>query len=72
MENQNGIPISKRTLAGGGAMVIIMGLCKSPPEQAELAALGMKLIFALAIIYIIADGIKSWRQKTNHGKEDRT
>lgn len=60
---ENSIPFSKRTLAVGSVSVFIMALCKVPPEQAELAVLGMKLIFALAVVYIVADGIKSWGRK---------
>ena len=63
--------VSQRvTLAGGGAMVIIMGLCNATPEQAELAALGMKLIFSLAVVYIVADGIKNRRQNVDKKQDN--
>lgn len=60
MENQNGIPISKRQITGAGAMWLIMELSKSTAEHATLA---MIFITALAVAYMVADEIKSRRKR---------
>lgn len=59
MENQNAIPISKRSGFGLGTMLIIAKLSESMDEHAALA---MILITVLAALYMIADGIKDRRR----------
>ncbi len=58
MDNQNGIPISKRSGFGIATMLLIAELSKS---TAEHAAMAMILVTVLAALYMIADEIKDRR-----------
>lgn len=55
---ETAIPVSKRAIAGGGAMFLIKELCNSTAEHVVLA---MWLIAGLAVAYMIADEIKRRR-----------
>lgn len=59
MENQNGIPISKRSGFGIATMLLIAKLSESTDEHAALA---MILITVLAALYMVADEIKDRRR----------
>ncbi len=58
MDNQNGIPISKRSGFGLATMLLIAELSKSANEHAPMA---MILVTVLAALYMIADEIKDRR-----------
>ncbi len=60
MENQNSVPISKRSGFGFGSMYLIVRAMES---ESEHVVLGIVSLVTVAAIYIIADGIKNRRRK---------
>lgn len=56
------IPVSKRAIAGGGAMLLIVELNKSTSEYVLWA---MGFVTFLAVAYMIADEIKRRRNGTD-------